>query len=805
MGGYNDLKTAIAALIHTNDNQEITGDTLQSALLSIINAIGQGSVFKGVATTSTNPGSPDANVFYIAGSPGYYPNFNLELTAGLHVIENKSGIWVNTEIALDVVDAINIGGAKHVKPSQAMLINLQSVEQIPDSEGRNNKMWWSTDGNLKYKQNDTVYNLGAPAYVLYYCGDKIYKWTGSGFREIGGGGNAGQITNINDGQNYRIWVGTQEDLDALNGVFEDDVIYLVGTIPQAVTKFNVSTSGLTHCTVPNGTPTKVVENNPFTVVVSPESGYTIDSCQATMGNTTIQGVALSGADTGKYQIAINAVTANISISASASVHLQSIAISTGTRSGNAIQMSAALTPVNAENVSLQWLVSGSQYVNINPSTGVLTILEGASNESVTVICTDANSGISKTLQLTGLTYNDVISSLTAIGATRIGTNTVTLNADGRTSGVNFSLQSPVPKVNYVRRWEAGDEVDGETKAEAGHDLVEIPAVTLNGNTLIYKGDCTVRVKATAATDSSITCTNDIVITHDNADQIWFEDVETLKAVNDKSIGATTGSVLTRTDDPTYAGCVTYAQAAAVSAKNSLVLNNTKMIAFNEFKWFVSIVNCVNSSAGTRYSSFNQCTNLEYIELPTSPTFEALGGGLQGTKIKKIVVPSNITSLSGTVFDNPELEYAEINAAVGALTYDIFASTCTGLKECILGNGITSIPTSLFEGCSALEKASIGSGISTLPNRAFRNCSKLKDLTLKYKGASVVGFNSGDGSSATFYPRDTILNQLTLRVPGSLLSSYQEDTNGWKITTNGTINIVAMPGESTVNPGEGGQS
>lgn len=188
MGGYNDLKTAIAALIRTNDNQEITGATLQSTLLSIINTIGQGSVFKGVATTSTNPGSPDANVFYIAGRPGYYPNFNLELTAGLHVIENKSGTWVNTEIALDVVDAINIGGAKHVKPSQAMIIALQSVEQIPDSEGLVNKMWWSTDGNLKYKQNDTVYNLGAPAYVLYYCGNQIYKWTGSGFQEIGGGG-----------------------------------------------------------------------------------------------------------------------------------------------------------------------------------------------------------------------------------------------------------------------------------------------------------------------------------------------------------------------------------------------------------------------------------------------------------------------------------------------------------------------------------------------------------------------------------------------------------------------------------------
>ena len=189
MGGYEQLKAAISAIIRTNNNQEITGATLQSTLLSIINTIAQGSTFKGVATTSTNPGSPDANVFYIAGRPGYYPNFNLELAAGLHVIENKTGGWVNTEIQLDVVDAVNIGGAKHVKPSQAMIIALQTTEQIPDTEGLNNKMWWSTDGNLKYKQSDIVYNLGSPAYVLYYCGDKIYRWTGSAFREIGGGGS----------------------------------------------------------------------------------------------------------------------------------------------------------------------------------------------------------------------------------------------------------------------------------------------------------------------------------------------------------------------------------------------------------------------------------------------------------------------------------------------------------------------------------------------------------------------------------------------------------------------------------------
>lgn len=98
MGGYEDLKDAISAIIRTNDNQEITGATLQSTLLSIINIIGQGATFKGVATPSTNPGNPDGNVFYIAGGAAYYSNFGLTLVDGLYVLENKSGSWVGTKI-----------------------------------------------------------------------------------------------------------------------------------------------------------------------------------------------------------------------------------------------------------------------------------------------------------------------------------------------------------------------------------------------------------------------------------------------------------------------------------------------------------------------------------------------------------------------------------------------------------------------------------------------------------------------------------------------------------------------------------
>ncbi len=77
--------------------------------------------------------------------------------------------------------------SKQLSFNQTPIVALQSVEAIPDTQGQNNKMWWSSDdGQLKWKANDEVYPLGNPTYILYYCGNKIYRWSGSstGFVEM---------------------------------------------------------------------------------------------------------------------------------------------------------------------------------------------------------------------------------------------------------------------------------------------------------------------------------------------------------------------------------------------------------------------------------------------------------------------------------------------------------------------------------------------------------------------------------------------------------------------------------------------
>lgn len=75
MSNYNNLKTSIDANIKQNSNQEITGSILNSVLNQMVNILGTGYQFAGVAVSDTDPGTPDAKVFYIANGKGTYEKF----------------------------------------------------------------------------------------------------------------------------------------------------------------------------------------------------------------------------------------------------------------------------------------------------------------------------------------------------------------------------------------------------------------------------------------------------------------------------------------------------------------------------------------------------------------------------------------------------------------------------------------------------------------------------------------------------------------------------------------------------------
>lgn len=94
MANYANIKATIDANIKQNGNEEITGPVLNSVLNAMVTTIGAGYQYAGVATPSTNPGSPDNRVFYIAATAGTYTNFNgLVVADGEVVVFRWDSSW----------------------------------------------------------------------------------------------------------------------------------------------------------------------------------------------------------------------------------------------------------------------------------------------------------------------------------------------------------------------------------------------------------------------------------------------------------------------------------------------------------------------------------------------------------------------------------------------------------------------------------------------------------------------------------------------------------------------------------------
>lgn len=95
MANWDILKSAIAGIVKTNSNQEITGQLLQNVLNNIVSSVGENATFAGIATPTTNPGVPDGPVFYLATEAGVYSNFEGASVNRAEVIIflNKAGKW----------------------------------------------------------------------------------------------------------------------------------------------------------------------------------------------------------------------------------------------------------------------------------------------------------------------------------------------------------------------------------------------------------------------------------------------------------------------------------------------------------------------------------------------------------------------------------------------------------------------------------------------------------------------------------------------------------------------------------------
>lgn len=107
---WDELKASITETIKQNGSNEITGNILQNVLLTMVSALGENAQMAGEATPTTNPGTPDNKVFYVAQQPGIYSNFGgYTLQSGtIAFLFWDSEQWLVTTVTIGELNAIAV-------------------------------------------------------------------------------------------------------------------------------------------------------------------------------------------------------------------------------------------------------------------------------------------------------------------------------------------------------------------------------------------------------------------------------------------------------------------------------------------------------------------------------------------------------------------------------------------------------------------------------------------------------------------------------------------------------------------------
>lgn len=196
MGNYEQLKQAIADVVKSNGNQEITGDILQNTLMTIILTVGSGATFAGIATPTTNPGTPDQNVFYIASEDGIYSNFgNVVLENEVAIFTNGNGIWQKGKTGIATYKQISEFENKSipsiieiVKPYNNWIRDKYNVGfcDAKTGEFKANESYLTSE-KLTVKKGEVIqcgYFLVQGSYIQYKPNQFINIWSSDGFERI---------------------------------------------------------------------------------------------------------------------------------------------------------------------------------------------------------------------------------------------------------------------------------------------------------------------------------------------------------------------------------------------------------------------------------------------------------------------------------------------------------------------------------------------------------------------------------------------------------------------------------------------
>lgn len=223
MAKWSDLKAAIADIIKTNGNQEITGQVLRNVLNNIISSVGENASFVDVATPTTNPGTPDGNVFYIAYTAGNYVNFqskagNLTVNPGeLAILYNETTDWGKSVIGMSsdgVIAFANITNQINATGRYA----YTDTSIVKGSNAGSQKVHTFLVAGQSYKFTLTSIGGNAPVNIKGIKADGTFDTIGS--MTSTPAGTTETVTPTENYYGFTIFYGSQTTATSVNVLFE---------------------------------------------------------------------------------------------------------------------------------------------------------------------------------------------------------------------------------------------------------------------------------------------------------------------------------------------------------------------------------------------------------------------------------------------------------------------------------------------------------------------------------------------------------------------------------------------------------
>jgi len=364
-------------------------------------------------------------------------------------------------------------------------------------------------------------------------------------------------------------------------------------------------------------------------------------------------------------------------------------------------------------------VSNQTWLTITPNT------QTTGNGTLTVT-SSKNGGVARTAIVTIKGNNAFTKYVTVIQAMNNGEKTFTLTAGGLASALTAQEKS------YTKKLTISGTIDARDFKTMRDSMPSLTYVDISNATIVvYSGTL-----GTYSTSTTVYSANEIAknafyrgmysynttlktfILPNTITSIGSGAFENCSSLTNVAIPQT----VTNIGGSSFGNCISLTSMTIPS--NVTVLD---VAAFDGCKNLKTITILSNKITALQYSTFQDCTSLETISLPSS--IKAMyGSNFQGcTNLKSIVVPPLITTLAGGEFqDCINLTSLTLPPVLTTITNGAFEN-CTSLTNVVIPNTVNEISSDAFNGCTGLISISLPSSVSTYGSRAFNGCIGLQSI------------------------------------------------------------------------------